>query len=670
MDTPKAPLTSKTRWLDHLHVSDTAMMAGAAILVGITGAAGVWLFKRLIDLAHIVAFDGIGATISHLGTWLVFLVPVLGGIVVGLIQHFFVGEERHHGVAGIMEAVALAGGRLQYQRIPAKTLASAIAIGSGASIGPEDPSVQIGSNIGSMIGQIARLSDDRVRTVVAAGAAAGIAAAFNAPIAGVFFALEVILGELSASSLGSVTLAAVISAVVTQAVSGTQPAFHVPSYAFNGAQELPFYLVLGLITGPIAALYIFMLDRTGAAFHKIAIPGWLKPVLGGLVVGVVGLFLPQLFGVGYETIGAVLNGESMAFGVVLALLIGKLVLTPVSIGSGFPGGVFAPSLFIGAMVGEAFGQVAATAFPQMGITPAAFAMVGMAAVLAGAVHTPLTAIILLFEMTNDYRIILPLMFAVTISIVIAQRLQHESVYTMALARKGVRLEHGRDVELLEGIRVDEVMETSPAVLHATDPLEQATEWLLQTRHHGVAVLDAREQLCGILTLQDIERVRQQDAALPAGMTVMDCCTQEVVTAYPDESIGAAMRRMSLRDIGRLPVVARNAPRTLVGLLRRADMVRAYDVALTRRAELRHRTQQVRLGAYSGAKVQEITVQPDALCAGKRVSEMVWPKNSVIASVRRGRDIIVPRGDTVLNAGDVLAVVANDDALEMLRELCG
>jgi CIC family chloride channel protein len=366
----------------------------------------------------------------------------------------------------------------------------------------------------------------------------------------------------------------------------------------------------------------------------------------------------------------VLSGETIAFGLVLALLVGKLVLTPVSIGSGFPGGVFAPSLFIGALVGEAFGQVATALFPQMGITPAAFAMVGMAAVLAGAVHTPLTAVILLFEMTNDYRIILPLMFAVTISIVIAQRLQRESVYTLALSRKGVRLERGRDVELLEGIRVDEVMETSPAVLHSADSLEHATEWLLQTRHHGVAVLDANERLCGILTLQDIEHARQPDEALPFGKSVGDCCTREVLTAYPDESISEAMRRMSQHDIGRLPVVARNDPRLLVGLLRRADMVRAYDVALTRRAELRHRTQQVRLGAYSGAKVQEITVRPDALSADKRVSEMVWPKNSVIASIRRGREIIVPRGDTVLKAGDVLVVVADDDARSMLRELCG
>ncbi|HEY3340878.1 MAG TPA: chloride channel protein, partial [Anaerolineae bacterium] len=426
-------------------------------MVGLASGAGVWVFKRLIDLFQLLAFNDLGAFVGRLGGWTVLIIPVLGGIIVGLLMHFFVGEERHHGVASIMEAVALSGGRLRYQTVPAKALAAAISIGAGASVGPEDPSVQIGANLGSMAGQLAHLSDERVRTLVAAGAAAGISAAFNAPIAGVFFALEVVLGELGAGSFGMVTLAAVISAVFTQAVSGPQPAFHIPTYTFQGVAELPFYLVLGLIAGPIAASYILLLDRAQHLFHQWSAPSWVKPAAAGVAVGLVGIFLPQLFGIGYETIGKALNGESIALGIVLLLLIGKLIITPLSIGGGFPGGVFAPSLFIGAMAGEAFGQISAFVFPQMHLAPAAFALVGMAAVLAGAVHAPLTSIILLFEMTNDYRIILPVMFAVVVSLVVSQRLQHDSVYTLALARKGVRLQRGRDVDVLEGITVSEVM---------------------------------------------------------------------------------------------------------------------------------------------------------------------------------------------------------------------
>ncbi len=639
---------------------------GAAVLVGLAGGAGVWVFKRLIDLAQLIAFDKIGAFLGQYGSWTVILIPIAGGIVVGLMVHFLVGEERHHGVASIMESVALSGGRLRYQTVPAKAIAAAISIGTGASVGPEDPSVQIGANLGSMAGQLAHLSDDRRRSLVAAGAAAGIAAAFNAPIAGVFFTLEVVLGELSAGSLGIVTLASVISAVFTQAVSGPEPAFHVPTYTFQGVNELPFYLVLGLITGPIAALYILLLDRSQHLFHEWHVPNWVKPAAAGLAVGLVGIFLPQLFGVGYDTIGAALNGESIGLGIVLLLLIGKLIVTPISIGGGFPGGVFAPSLFIGAMAGEAFGLLSAMAFPQMNITPAAFALVGMAAVLAGAIHSPLTAIILLFEMTNDYRIILPVMFAVVVSLVVSQRLQHDSVYTLALARKGVRLQRGRDVDVLEGITVDEVMPQETETLLESQSLSSAIDWLIQTRHHGAPVVDDNGKLAGILTLQDIADIDPKNAD---NLTVGDMCTREVLTIFPDESIGEALRRMSPRDIGRLPVVARDDPRRLLGVLRRTDLIRAYDIALRKRAAVRHRATEIRLGAFSGATVMDVIIRPGAACANKHISEVKWPKDMVIATLRRGRRIIVPRGDTLLQAGDVLVMVTNSDKSAELSQLC-
>ena len=654
------------RWLDRLQPSESTVLVGAAVLVGLASGAGVWVFKRLIDLAHLIAFDRLGAFLGQLGGWTVLIIPVVGGLIVGLLMHFFVGEERHHGVAGIMEAVALGGGRLRYQTVPAKALAAAISIGAGASVGPEDPSVQIGSNLGSMAGQLAHLSDERMRTLVAAGAAAGISAAFNAPIAGVFFALEVVLGELSAGSLGMVTLAAVISAVFTQAVSGPEPAFHIPTYTFQGVTELPFYLVLGLITGPIAALYIWLLDRAQHLFHAWHVPNWVKPAAAGAVVGIVGIFLPQLFGVGYETIGKALNGESIALGIVLLLLIGKLILTPLSIGGGFPGGVFAPSLFIGAMTGEAFGLLCDMVFPQVHLAPAAFALVGMAAVLAGSVHTPLTAIILLFEMTNDYRIILPVMFAVVVSMIVSQRLQHDSVYTLALARKGVRLQRGRDIDVLEGITVNDVMPPETETLLDSQSLPSAIDWLVQTRHHGAPVVDNHDHLAGILTLQDVEDIDPQKAE---SLTVGDVCTRDVLTVYPDESIGEALRRMSPRDIGRLPVIARDDPQRLIGVLRRSDLIRAYDIALTKRATTRHRANEVRLGAFSGATVIDLVIRPGAPCAGKHISEVKWPKDTVIATLRRGRRIIVPHGDTLLQADDVLVMVTAGDARDALSQLC-
>jgi len=342
---------------------------------------------------------------------------------------------------------------------------------------------------------------------VGAGAAGGIAAAFNAPIAGVFFALEIILGEFSGSALGVVVLASVISAVFTQAVSGPQPAFRVPAYAFNSVWELPLYLGLGLLAGPIAALYVRSLYFMHDLFHNWRIPRWLKPTVAGLIVGLIGIFLPQVFGVGYETIEAVLGGELPAFTLLVTLLITKLILTPLSIGGGFQGGVFAPAMFLGAMLGGAYGLVAARFFPSLDIAPPAFAMVGMAALLTGAVHAPLTAILLLFEMTNDYRIILPLMFAVIVSLLISQRLDRDSVYMKGLARKGIRLERGRDVEVLEGLRVEEVMQTESATLRESDTLITASDLLLRTRHHGLPVVNGAGELVGVITVQDIDRAQ-------------------------------------------------------------------------------------------------------------------------------------------------------------------
>lgn len=666
-------------WLARWQPSEWAVLGGTALLVGLTSGIGVWLFKRLIDLAHTVMFNGLGAAFRAWGAWSIALLPMLGGIVVGLVMHFLIGEERHHGVAGIMEAVALAGGRLRYRRVPLKAVAAALAIGSGASVGPEDPSVQIGSALGSFFGQTLRLSDERVRTLVAAGAAGGIAAAFNAPIAGVFFAIEIILGELGGGgALGGVVVAAVISAVFTQAVSGTQPAFRVPAYPFRSALELPLYLGLGLLAGPVAALYIRALYTAQDVFQAWRIPRWLKTATAGLVVGLAGIFLPQIFGVGYETIERILNGESLALTLLVALLAAKLVMTAVSIGGGFPGGVFAPSLFLGATLGAAYGAVVDRLFPGLNAAPPAFAMVGMAAVLAGAVHAPLTAIILLFEMTNDYRIILPLMFAVTISLFLAQAIQRDSVYTLSLVRKGIRLQHGRDVDVLEAITVGEIMQTQVVTLRESDSLATAADVFMRTRHHGLPVVNDAGELVGIFTVQDLDRAQENEVGAGTGsalgaekktLTVGDACTRELLVAYPDETMGAALRRMSIRDVGRLPVVARDNPRKLLGVLRRTDLVRAYNIALTRRAALRHRAHQVRLSTYESISVEEVTIQPGAPCVGHRIREVAWPSDCIITTIRRGRQVIIPNGNTVLQAGDVLVAVAEGRARADLKRLC-
>jgi CIC family chloride channel protein len=278
----------------------------------------------------------------------------------------------------------------------------------------------------------------------------------------------------------------------------------------------------------------------------------------------------------------------------------------------------------------------------------------------------LTAIILLFEMTNDYRIILPLMLAVVVSLLISQALVGHSVYSLGLARKGVRLEGGRDVRVLDGITVGEVMQAGTTSLNETDTLAAAANTLLTTRRHGLPVVNAAGELVGILTLQDLDRAQGDGAS---AKTAGEVCTRDLLVAHPDETIDLAPRTMSQRDLGRMPVVARDNPRQLLGMLRRNDIVRAYDLALTRRVAARHSVQQVRLGAYSGVDIQELLVAPNAPCAGKAVKAIAWPPDSILVTLRRGRDVIIPHGDTILLPGDVLVVAAEGAAREALQCLC-
>ncbi|MFN2198009.1 MAG: chloride channel protein [Anaerolineales bacterium] len=648
-------------------LTPTMLQGAAALLIGLCSGGLVLLFRRVIDLIYEFFHTGVMGLFPSQLAWLVIFIPMIGGLIVGLMRQYVLAGERHHGVAGVMEAVALAGGRLRYQRTPLKALAAAISIGAGASVGPEDPSVQIGASFGSMIGQLTKISADRLRVLVATGAAAGIAAAFNAPIAGVFFAIEIVLGELTTRAFGMIVLGSVVSAVVTQAVAGSTPAFAIPAYEFRGPLDLPLYFILGLLAVPVALAYIKSLYFFHDWFQRVPWPRWLSPVLVGLLLGVVGLRYPGLLGDSYDAIGNILFGRDIVPLTLLLLLILKMVLTAMSLGSGFVGGVFAPSLFLGAALGGSYGYLMQNILPSLNVNPSAFALVGMAAVLASTVRAPITAFMLLFEMTNDYRIFLPLMFAVVISVIVSERFQPYSVYTLSLARKGVRLRQGRDVDLLESLMVAEVMDDIPTAIPMTTQVGEASKILTRERAHGLPVIDPAGELLGVLTIQDIETALEGDLK-NASRKVIDFCTQDPEVTYPDETVQQAMRKMAPRDIGRLPVVDRNNPHELLGWLRRSTVLRAYDLALVRRATDRHVGDQLKLGAISGAEVVEFLVSPDSEIVGKRMSEISWPASCLVASVRRGWNLIIPHGDTRLKRGDRLAVVVEKEDEGIVRRL--
>jgi CIC family chloride channel protein len=655
-------------FFSRLPQSISIIMVLLSILIGSLSGAGVWVFKQLINLVQNSLFNNQFSLISPLGSWTVVIFPILGGVTVAILAKYFIGAERFRGVAGVMESAALFGGRLNYKTIPIKTIASAISIGAGASVGPEDPSVQIGANIGSFFGQKLHLSDDNTRTLVAVGSAAAIAAAFNAPIAGVFFSLEIILGEITGTGMGLILIGAVVSAIFTQAVSGAEPAFHVPAYAFHTIAEIPLYVVLGAFSGPIAALYIRLIFSIQSIFSRWKISGWLKTGFAGLMVGITGIFLPQIFGVGYGTINSILNQNNYSIFFLLTLLIAKLILTPVSVGGGFMGGVFAPSLFLGAALGGAYGLAVGQIVPDLGVYPSAFALVGMAAVLAGVIHAPLTATILLFEMTNDYRIILPLMFAVAISYLTSQRLQHNSVYMTGLIRRGIHLDLHHEVDILQTITVGEVMGINPVTIHEDESLSSAYHLLQNTHLHGLPVIDTNDELTGVITIQDIERIKKEHRP---DHRVMEVYSQNLQVAYPGELLNLALLRMSQEDIGRLPVVDRSHPRKLLGILMRSDIIHAYDLALKRRTSQRHQVQMLQLDTFTKEKVKvmDVVVEENSSCANKRMMDIAWPEHCLVASVQRNRQIFIPHGDTILEPGDILVLVTKSNINKEISHLC-
>jgi CIC family chloride channel protein len=685
------------------------------VSIGLGASLAVLAFKEIIKFVHELLFGKLGSLISNWGAWTVMLMPVIGGLIVGLMRQFLVPVERHHGVAGIMESVALAGGRLRYGRVPLKSIAAAVSIGSGASVGPEDPSVQIGANLGSFIGQKLRLSADRTRLLVAMGAASGIAAAFNAPIAGVFFAIELILGELTTSAFGMVVFSAVISAVTTRAILGPTPAFPIPAYDFHAPVELIFYLILGLLAAVVSVAYIQAIYRAHDWFHHSKLPLWARPALIGALVGAVGIVFPEIFGDSYEAITEILFGRMIVAHILLILLVLKIILTSLSLGSGFMGGVFAPSLFLGAALGGAFGRLADSLFPTLIIQPSAFALVGMAAVRGGGgggggpapprggggggargrgggrggaaprgrggggrggggggggpgpPPPPPTAIMLLFEMTNDYRILLPLMFAVVVSVFLSRSIHAPSVYELSLLRKGIRLQRGQDIDVLETLRVREAMRAAPEQVQANMPLRMVSALLEKTRHHGLPVVNDDGSLCGIISLTDIDRAVEQNEK-NLDRPAAEFCSRRLVVAYPDETVREALQRMSGRDIGRMPVVEPEDQTRLAGWLNRADIIRAYELALSRRSADRHRVGQVQLGAISGAEVMELIVAPGSPVDGVMLKDIHLPHNSLVASLQRGRRLMIPHGGTRLHAGDRLALVAEAEDREALRQM--
>ncbi|MEW6221354.1 MAG: chloride channel protein [Thermodesulfobacteriota bacterium] len=677
--------------VDRLAPREGMLLVVMAAAVGAgTGLAAV-LFIRLIASIQSLCYLSAGQLVPAVKAWLYLLVPAAGALIVGPIITNFAIEAKGHGVPEVLQALLLRGGRIRPRVAIAKIIASALCIGTGGSAGREGPIVQVGSALGSSVGQLFHLSDERIKNLVACGAAAGIAATFNAPIAGVAFATEVLLGQMQVIMFGNVVLSAVSAAIVSRVFLGDRPAFQVPTYTMASPWEILLYGALGVLAALVGILFIRMLNAFEGAFDRWRCNDNLKPAVGAVLLGLVGLIylqvpgrlfpgvdglepgsplignMPHVYGSGFPFIEEVLQGRA-PFWLLALLILVKPLATSCTLGSGNSGGVFAPSLFTGAMLGGFFGHLAGTFFPQIAGEVGAYALVGMAAVFSATARAPFTAMLIVFEMSNDYHLILPLMAAGLVASSLAQWLHPDSIYTMRLTRRGIRFDQGRDLDVMQGVVVEEVMNAHPVTVHMDQSVAETFVAFQETHLVGFPVMANDEDLYGIITLQDMERALARPDVNIRQLKVKDVATPSPVTVFPDEPVWSAIRKMAPRDLARLPVVSRHAPGKLLGLISRSDILRAYEVGLMHKQRTQHLRERMTLRKVAGVGFIDVWIPPGSPCGGKRLADIQLPAAATVVSVSRQGQVLIPHGSTVLEAGDLVTVFCQTEPCQLVRQI--
>ncbi len=551
-----------------------------ALVIGAGSGLGAYGFRLLIAFVQHLFWQQGASRVPWLPAATI-LAPAVGGAIVGPLVYFLAREAKGHGVPEVMLAIAQERGRMRFRVVFVKALASAFCIGSGGSAGREGPIVQIGSALGSVLGQLMNLPVALVRTVLAAGAAGGIAATFNAPIAGVVFALEVLLREFSARAFSVVVLASVTATVISRALLGDSPAFVVPPYELRSPWELLFYALLGVLAAVVARVFIWTIYRCEDLFDAWRVPEYVKPVAGGLGVGTLGLALPQVLGVGYETVGEALEGN-LPLSLLAILVIAKLLATSLTLGSGGSGGIFSPSLFMGAMLGGTVGRFFHTFFPEITAPVGAYVLVAMAAVFGGAAYAPITSIIIIFEMSGDYRIILPLMTAVVISGMTSNFLGPDTIYTLKLRRRGIDILAPRRDDPLALIHVADVMTRDVVTLADTLPLPEILKRFRGHSFSSFPVQDGKGRLLGVLGYEELREVLMSERT-PEDLVARDLMRAAPAVGHPEQALSDVMETMARQGVGRLPVVSKDDRAALLGIISERDVLAAYQRLMRRRS---------------------------------------------------------------------------------------
>ena len=585
------------------------LMSFLAAAVGLVAGLVAYILYKLIGLfTNLFFFHEWSTTFRsvgghHLGWWVI-LVPVVGGLVVGVMAKYGSSKIKGHGIPEAMEAVLVNRSRIEPKVALLKPISAAIAIGTGGPFGAEGPIIQTGGALGSLVGQVLHTTAVERKVLLACGAAAGMSATFNTPIAGVILAIELLLFEFKARSFIPLVIASTLATAVHMQLLGPGPMFSVSAVDFGIPRALPFYLVLGPVCGIAAVLLSKALYWVEDTFEKLPVDELWWPAIGALFLGIIGFFVPRVLGVGYDTIGDILNGN-LAWKLLLIVMLAKFAALVISLGSGTSGGLLAPTFMWSAAMGGLFAMIANHAFPGAHLSPGAFALVAMGAVFGAASRATFSFIIFAFEITRDYNSVLPLMLVAVIADGVAMLfMPRSSIMTEKLARRGLHVHQEYEADVLAQAKVSETMEKDPPVIAAGTKVGEVAEGIARhdpavARYEAMLIVDSAGKLQGIVTRGDILRALDKDSS--GAMSVEEAGSTKLVVTYPDELISEAAAKMLQFEVGRLPVVDPGDERRVLGYLNRA----AIMAARMRRLRDEHMREQGWLGfrGTQGVKVE-------------------------------------------------------------------
>ncbi len=667
-------------WLWRLLRNEHTVTLLAAAAIGVAGAAGAIAFRAMILLGQRAFFGTWEYSLAglELRPWYLLLpLPVLGGLLLGPLLRW-VPEIRGSGIPEVIEAVSRRGGRVRKRVTPLKALAAAITIGSGGSAGREGPIVHIGAALGSTLAQLLHSPVIHARTFVGCGAAAGIAATFNTPFAGVLFATEVILRDFQMSRFSAIVVSSVVATLVSHNFIGDFAAIQVPGFELVSAWELIPYLFIGVLSALIGAGFTRSLGLGWKFFGALKqVPEWLHPAMGGLVVGLLAVALPHVMGVGYETINACLAGE-IGLGLALAVLAAKLLATAASLSSGGSGGVFAPSLVLGALLGNSVGILMGELAPTLTAPPQAYALVAMGAMVAATTRAPISAVLMIFEMSNRFEVILPLMLACVPATLLGTALLRHSVYTAKLAARGVDVSQHRELNLLKGVHVRDVIDLEAAVLPRGGPLHDVLDLFLHTNHSIAFVNDRDGHPRGYIQDQDLRWVLEDRDNLEGVVVAGDLAHPCPALLHVDDELSVATRVLTQCELEMLPVI--NNEGSYVGAVGHGDVLQAYLHELSNRDAQGSAAEAItltdRMGAADlggGAALMQVEV-PSHLC-GRSLAELDLRQRFgvQVVLILRHRDQadaerIVPGASDVLEAGDAMLLLGSEACIQKATRL--